>query len=99
MKTPADRFLALDATRHTADAYGNHAIDEFIAGRITRRDLLRYASVIGLSLAGGGVLNAPQARAQGTAGASNQTIRVAHLTPAGAVDPLTVCERERSRQP
>ena len=51
MKTPADRFLELDLARRTADAYGNHAIDEFIAGRITRRDLLRYASVIGLSLA------------------------------------------------
>ena len=56
MKTPADRFPELDLARRTADAYGNHAIDEFIAGRITRRDLLRYASVIGLSLAGGGVL-------------------------------------------
>ena len=92
MKTPADRFLALDAARLTADAYGNHAIDEFFAGRITRRELLRHASVIGLALAGGGVLNAPRARAQGTAGVSNQTIRVAHLTPAGAVDPLTVTD-------
>ncbi|MGY6255851.1 ABC transporter substrate-binding protein, partial [Paraburkholderia caledonica] len=95
MKTPADRFPALDLARSTADAYGNHAIDEFLAGRITRRDLLRYASVIGLSLVGGGVLNLPAAHAQGQAsagGSSNQTIRVAHLTPAGAVDPLTVTD-------
>lgn len=45
MKTPADRFLApdaLDAARLTADAYGNHALDEFVAGRITRRELLRH---------------------------------------------------------
>ena len=56
MKNPVDRFLPLDAARHTADAYGNHAIDEFLAGRITRRELLRHASVIGLALAGGGVL-------------------------------------------
>ena len=78
MKTPADRFPALDLARSTADAYGNHAIDEFLAGRITRRDLLRYASVIGLSLVGGGVLNLPAAHAQGQAsagGPSNQTIR------------------------
>ena len=98
MKTPADRFPDLDLARHSADTYGNHAIDECLAGRITRRELLRYASVIGLSLAGGGVLSAPHARAQGTSGTpgtpgpSNQTIRVAHLTPAGAVDPLTVTD-------
>jgi peptide/nickel transport system substrate-binding protein len=90
MKTPADRFLALDTARLSADAYGNHAIDAFLAGRLTRRELLRYASVIGLSLVGGGLLDAPRARAQGAA--STQTIRVAHLTPAGAVDPLTVTD-------
>ncbi|WP_025601245.1 ABC transporter substrate-binding protein [Burkholderia sp. WSM2230] len=95
MKTPADRFPALELARRDADAYGNHAIDEFLAGRITRRELLRHASVIGLSLVGGGVLNAPRASAQGSAKPgtpSNQTIRVAHLTPAGAVDPLTVTD-------
>jgi len=71
MKNPVDRFLPLDAARHTADAYGNHAIDEFVAGRITRRELLRHASVIGLALAGGGVLlNTPGARAQGARAAS-----------------------------
>jgi hypothetical protein len=99
MKKPTDRLLApnaaWDAIRLTADEYGNHALDEFLAGRITRRELLRYASVMGLSLAGAGLLGAPRAHAQGassTAAASNQTIRVAHLTPAGAVDPLTVTD-------
>ena len=89
MKTPADRLLALETARRSAGQYGNHAIDEFVAGRLSRRDLLRYASVIGLSLAGGGLLATPQARAQGSA---NATIRVAHLTPAGAIDPLTVTD-------
>ncbi len=57
MKTPADRFPALDLARRTADAYGNHAIDEFRAGRHhAPRTAARYASVIGLSLVGGGVL-------------------------------------------
>ena len=90
MKTPADRLLALETARRSADHYGNHAIDEFLAGRLSRRELLRYASVIGLSLAGGGLFATPQARAQGTPGAANATIRVAHLTPTGAIDPLTV---------
>ncbi len=89
MKIPADPRYALAAARRTADAYGNHAIDEFLAGRLSRRDLLRYASVIGLSLAGAGAFAPREARAQG---AANATIRVAHLTPAGAVDPLTVTD-------
>jgi peptide/nickel transport system substrate-binding protein len=92
MKTPADRLLALETARRSADNYGNHAIDEFLAGRLSRRELLRHASIIGLSLAGGGLFATPQARAQGTAGAANATIRVAHLTPAGAIDPLTVTD-------
>jgi peptide/nickel transport system substrate-binding protein len=92
MKNPANLRTALEAARRSADPHGNHAIDEFLAGRLTRRELLRYASVIGLSLAGGGVLAPRGARAQGAANGANATIRVAHLTPAGAVDPLTVTD-------
>ena len=99
MKNSADPRFAprlaesadLETTRHSADAHGNHAIDEFLAGRLTRRELLRYASVMGMSLAGGSLLAPRSARAQGAAGA-NATIRVAHLTPAGAVDPMTVTD-------
>jgi peptide/nickel transport system substrate-binding protein len=91
MMTPADLRCALEAARQHAGEYGNHAIDEFLAGRLTRRDLLRYASVMGLSLAGGGLLAPHSARAQGAAGA-NATIRVAHLMPAGAINPLTVAD-------
>lgn len=89
MKKNADRPLFEAARRH-ADSLGNHAIDEFLAGRLTRRELLRHASVLGLALAGGGLVVPRAAHAQ-TAGA-NATIRVALLTPAGAVDPLTVTD-------
>ncbi|HEY3598476.1 MAG TPA: ABC transporter substrate-binding protein [Paraburkholderia sp.] len=89
MKIPADPRYAVETARRTAGAYGNHAIDEWLAGRVSRRELLRYASVIGLSLAGAGVFAPRAARAQGTA---NATIRVAHLMPAGAIDPLTVTD-------
>jgi peptide/nickel transport system substrate-binding protein len=89
MKIPADRPVTLAPARRHADQYGHHALDEFAAGRLSRRDLLRYASVIGLSLAGTGLLDMPLARAQGGAGA---TVRVAHLMPAGAIDPLTVSD-------
>ncbi|SEA15225.1 ABC transporter substrate-binding protein [Paraburkholderia sartisoli] len=95
MKNSADRHparLALDTARSTASELGQHALDEFAAGRLTRRELLRHAGVIGLSLVGGGLLAAPRAHAQGTPKGANATIRVAHLMPGGAVDPLTVTD-------
>jgi peptide/nickel transport system substrate-binding protein len=91
MKILAPLRNALEASRRTADPYGNHAIDEFLAGRLSRRELLRYASVMGLSLVGAGLGLPRSARAQAPA-AANQTIRIAHLVPAGAVDPLTVTD-------
>jgi len=87
----------LEALRREAGDHGNHALDEFLAGRLTRRELLRYASAIGLTalpaFAGLAGLGLPRsAQAQGVAKPGDQTIRVAHLMPAGAVDPLTVTD-------
>ena len=98
MKTPTDSDRTFDRaltdSRATAGELGNHAIDEFKAGRLTRRELLRHASVLGVTLAVGGVgslAGITRARAQGAAKPGG-TIRVAHLTPVGAVDPLTVTD-------
>jgi peptide/nickel transport system substrate-binding protein len=69
----------------------NHVIDEFLAGHIGRRGLLSHGSAYGLSAALiGGILGgtAPLARA-GTPGA---TIRVAIVTPTGAINPVTVAD-------
>lgn len=96
MKNPTALDLSLAAARREADELGNHAIDEFLARRISRRDLLRYASVLGYSgvvLAASGLAAPVRARAQAAgAGSRDATIRVAHLTPAGRVDPLTVAD-------
>jgi peptide/nickel transport system substrate-binding protein len=81
----------IELARAQAGELGNHAIDEFRAGRLTRRELLRHASVLGIALTAGGLFGMPMARAQG-AGKPGGTIRVAHMTPAGAVDPLTVTD-------
>ena len=94
MKACLDVRFPLDAVRRNAGELGNHAIDEYLAHRLSRRDLLRYASVMGLSsvaLAAGGPALPRRAYAQATPGVG-ATIRVAHLTPAGAVDPLTVAD-------
>jgi peptide/nickel transport system substrate-binding protein len=91
---------------HTA-ARGNdlaqYAIDEWRAARITRRELLRHASVIGLSLAAGArvadVLAQTASPQPGTAAKPATSgarpgglIRVALLTPTGTVDPLTITD-------
>ncbi|MEA3117497.1 MAG: peptide/nickel transport system substrate-binding protein [Paraburkholderia sp.] len=98
MKALLDLPFPLDAARRDAGELGNHAIDEFLARRLSRRELLRYASVMGFSgiaLAAAGIALPRRACAQAgtSAGAgARATIRVAHLTPAGAADPLTVAD-------
>ncbi len=89
-----ETFLAAHAFEpfgQDAGALGNHAIDEFKAGRLTHRELLRHASVLGVAWSTGMLALTGTARAQG-AGKPGGTIRIAHMTPAGAVDPLTVTD-------
>ncbi|TDV08269.1 ABC transporter substrate-binding protein [Paraburkholderia caballeronis] len=93
MKRPPFDLPCIEALRARAGAHGNPAIDAFLAGRVTRRELLRHASVLGLALAGGGLASTPAAQAQTQQQPpTDQTIRVAHLMPAGAIDPLTVTD-------
>lgn len=77
-----------DMARPGLDDLQNHVIDEFLAGRIDRRDLLRHGSAFGLSAALMGALvgfSPVRARAAGKPGA---TIRVAMTAPSTAVNPV-----------
>jgi peptide/nickel transport system substrate-binding protein len=87
------RFL--DRLRREASDLENHVVDEFLAGRLDRRGLLREGSRYGLALPLiGGLLGtanpfgASLARAQ--TGQPDATIRVAAPMPAGAVEPVSV---------
>ena len=87
------RFL--DRLRFEASDLENHVVDEFLAGRLDRRGLLREGSRLGLALPLlGGLLGTVNpfgsnlARAQ--TGKAEATIRVASPTPAGALEPMTV---------
>jgi len=82
----------LDAARHQANELQNHVIDEFAAGHIGRRGLLRHGGAYGLCAAAlGGLagLSLPVGARAGTPGA---TIRVAMLAPTGAINPITVAD-------
>ena len=93
-------MMPLDDLRRAASALENHVADEFFAGRLTRRGLLRHGSRIGMGLpllaALGGPLLAglggPLAAAPAVAGKAGATIRIASGLPAGAIDPVSVSE-------
>jgi peptide/nickel transport system substrate-binding protein len=80
---------AIELLRRLSGDLWNVAVDEYVEGYLNRRDLIRYASLIGLtSFAASrnfGLIG--EARAQGTPGG---TIRVGVDAPSGAIDPVTV---------
>jgi peptide/nickel transport system substrate-binding protein len=98
----------LDRARDGQGAIENHVIDEFVAGRLTRRDFLRRGTVVGISLPVlGAVLAAcgsssPSSSSPGTgssssgsapAGAAGATINVGIVTPAATINPLTIADQ------
>src|SRR6185437_5390367 len=82
----------------------NHVIDEFTAGRLTRRDFIRRGTVAGLSLPLLGAIvsacgspSSPSSPSPATgsgagsgAGKAGATIRAGSYTPSGAMNPVTV---------
>jgi len=98
VSTPKDR---LDQLRAGQSDIGNHVIDEFVAGRLNRRDFLRRGALVGISAPVlGGILAAcgssspsPSSSSTSGAGASGATIRVGITTPAAAINPVTVSDQ------
>src|SRR5271170_736561 len=90
----------LDRCREGRGELANHVIDEFTAGRLSRRDFLRRGSVIGISVPVLGAIVAacesssasrrPSARA--VPGQTGATITAGIVTPAAAINPLTVAD-------
>src|ERR1700759_3089909 len=81
----------------------NHIIDEFAAGRLSRRDFIRRGTVVGISvpllgsiLAACGSSGSPTtgASASSTAkGAPGAVIKAGIVTPTGAINPVTVADQ------
>jgi peptide/nickel transport system substrate-binding protein len=90
----------LDQLREGQGEIANHVIDEFVAGRLSRRDLLRRGAVVGISLPVlSGIIAAcsssststTPAKSGGTSAAgANATIKAGIQTPTGAINPVTV---------
>ncbi|MGI8713149.1 MAG: ABC transporter substrate-binding protein [Solirubrobacteraceae bacterium] len=93
----------LDEIRVQRSEIENHYIDEFLAGRLSRRSFLRRGGMIGLSVptigailaACGGANNSSSTAASGAAAAPSKRgglLRVANQTPTAEVNPLTVTD-------
>ena len=79
---------------------GNHVIDEFVAGHIDRRAFLRNGALVGISvpaigaiLAACGSSNSPTTSPSGGSAATTATIRCGIVTPAAAINPVTVADQ------
>ncbi len=96
---------ALDPLRDGQGEIANHVIDEFAAGRLSRRDLLRRGAAAGISLSvlsgvlaacGGSSSSAGTGGGSGGSGAkpgANATIRAGIQTPTGEINPVTVADQ------
>jgi peptide/nickel transport system substrate-binding protein len=88
----------LDDLRRRRGPVQEHVIDEFVAGRLSRRDFIHKGSAIGLSMPLiGGILAACGSSGTSTSGSSpsaagkaGATIKAGLLTPVGAINPITI---------
>ena len=90
----------LDDLRRGRGPIPEHVIDEFVAGRLSRRDFLRRGSAVGLSLpllsailAACGSSPAPTTATSAPAGKSGATIKVGVVTPTAAINPITIADQ------
>lgn len=79
-------------------ALEHHVLDELLSGKLDRRSFLRHGSRVGLSMAVmAGALRAmglePVGRAQAQAGKTGGTIRIAQITPSGAIEPVSIADQ------
>ena len=93
----------LGQLRQDQGEIANHIIDEFAAGRLSRRDFIRRGTVVGISVPLlGSILAACGSSSKGTAssgssstakGAPGAVIRVGVETPTAAINPVTVADQ------
>lgn len=89
MKSDARRT---DAVRRRCTEIENDLIDEFLAGRIDRREFLRHGSVLGMALPLLGGIAGFEIGSRPAHAAAGATVRVAMTVPAAAIDPVTVAD-------
>jgi peptide/nickel transport system substrate-binding protein len=92
----------VDEIRKESSELENHIIDQLIEGKITRRDFVRRGTVVGMSIpllsfiaaACGGANETATGASETSGGAAKHggALRTATISPAAALDPLTVAD-------
>jgi peptide/nickel transport system substrate-binding protein len=93
----------LGQLRQDQGEIANHIIDEFAAGRLSRRDFIRRASVVGISVPVLGSVLAACSSSKGSStstgssstatGAAGAVIKAGIVTPTAAINPVTVADQ------
>ena len=95
----------LGRLRQDQGEIANHIIDEFAAGRLSRRDFIRRATVVGISVpALGSILAAcgsssssstssSSSSSASASGAAGAVIKVGIVTPTASINPVTVADQ------
>jgi peptide/nickel transport system substrate-binding protein len=89
----------LDGLRRGRGPVQEHVIDEFVAGRLSRRNFMRKGSAIGLSIplmsaivaaCGSSGSTTPSSTGTSAAGKAGGTIKAGFQVPVGAINPITI---------
>ena len=93
----------LGQLRQDQGEIANHIIDEFAAGRLSRRDFVRRGTVVGISVpllgsilaacGSSGSSSSPSGGSSSAAGAPGAVIKAGIVTPTGAINPVTVADQ------
>ena len=89
-------YKLLDILRRGRTPHENHLIDGLVRGAVSRREFLRYGSVLGMSapLLGGvaSALGFGLTPGLSRAGTPGGTVRYGQIVPAAAINPVTVAD-------
>jgi len=93
-----DERRRIESLRHSHGEVENELFDEYLAERISRRELLRRAALLGVSLplvgsAVGGVAAAAERPASRVRHVAGKPVKVGIVTPTGDINPLTVADQ------
>jgi peptide/nickel transport system substrate-binding protein len=92
----------LSRLREEQGEIANHVIDEYAAGRLSRRDFLRRGAVVGISLpvlgavisaCGSSSSSTPSTSSSSGGGTAGATIKAGIVVPTATINPLTVADQ------
>jgi peptide/nickel transport system substrate-binding protein len=92
----AINYKLLDILRRGRGEHRNHLIDGLAAGRVSRRDFMRYGSVLGFSapLLGSiaGAVGYEVSASRSARAATGGTVRYGQIVPAAAIEPVKIAD-------